>query len=123
MIEKSIDTAIEISFSLKRRLVELKYKEYPSNTSIKLIETFELINKDILDKLIKQKDVLHNPPVEDKNRLEYEESVRREIIRYNELLFYLHYFIHFVEESSTDHISLGTTYPIESIIRKLVLTR
>lgn len=117
MIEKSIDTAIEISFSLNRRLDELKYKDYPSNTSIELIQIFKYINKYVLDSLIKQKNDLYRPPVDDKNKLIYEESVRRQIIRYNDLLFLLHYSIQYVEESSTDHISLGTTYPIESIIK------
>lgn len=118
MIEKSIDTAIEISFSLGRRLDELKYKDYPSNTSIELIDVFKLINEDILNNLIKRKDVINNPPVDSKNKSLYEDSVRRQIIIYNDLLFILHNYIQFVEESSTDHISLGTTYPIEAIIKK-----
>ncbi|PWB52625.1 MAG: hypothetical protein C3F06_08735 [Candidatus Methanoperedenaceae archaeon] len=48
MIEKSIETTLEISFSINKRLDELSYKDYPSNTSIDLIKLFKPKSRFIL---------------------------------------------------------------------------
>lgn len=118
MIEQSIDTTLEICYSIYIRLIELSYKEYPSNTCKELIEILKKVNQSIIGNLEKKKENIGKNIVEEINREGYEESIRREIILYNRSLTFLHFLIQYVEESSTEHITLSTTYPIESIIKK-----
>lgn len=118
MIKQSIDTTLEICYSIYLKLIDLGYKEYPSGTCKELIEILIKVNQGIINNLEQKKEKIGKDVIEEKYRDEYEESVRREIIWYNKSLNFLHFLIQYVEESSTEHITLSTTYPIESIIKK-----